>query len=88
MINTKHIKNSFERAFNENITILEEKPDLIKVRGASGNIYIIRKTEDQKICSCSCPHFFFRRVACKHMVKASLLTNKEISEFFQMRHRQ
>ena len=33
MINTKHIKNSFERAFNENITILEEKPDLIKVRG-------------------------------------------------------
>lgn len=71
--------NSFNKARNERMTIKAGS-------SVSKNFVVIHNsnaynvvTDGKQVLSCDCPHHFYRKATCKHMIKVSMKKNMDIA---------
>lgn len=65
-----------ERSATEDYTIYKNDKNSYMVQ-SKGNFYNVT-TKGREVTSCSCPHFKYRQIPCKHMAKVKNQFNKDI----------
>ena len=80
MIHSRHLINSIYRSQNGQIRIIGESNNHFKVLGDHGKIYNVN-FKDNMIINCTCPHCFYRKTVCKHMMYVSLNKDIDIKNF-------
>ena len=73
------INDSYARAGNENLYTEEIDEYTLLVTNYDHNTKYYVYIEDSAITGCACPHFYSRKVICKHMVAASYFTGFSIN---------
>ncbi|MGL5712223.1 MAG: SWIM zinc finger family protein [Paraclostridium sp.] len=65
-----------ERSHTENYGIYKNDKNNYMVQ-SKGNFYNVT-TNGREVVSCTCPHFKYRQIPCKHMAKVKEEFNKDI----------
>lgn len=61
------LTDGIERSMNESYGVYKADKDHYTVE-SKGNLYTV-ETHGREVVSCTCPHFHYRQIPCKHMAK-------------------
>lgn len=69
--------DGLERSLNESYGIYKTDKNHYAVE-SKGNVYTV-ETKGREVVGCTCPHFTYRQIPCKHMAKVKDEFDKNIN---------
>lgn len=70
--------DSYNRAIDEDLKVEKLTEDqYLVINFEHQSIYHV-DTDNEKVLSCDCAHYTYRNIICKHMMKVSIETGKQI----------